>query len=231
MTSFFKKYWQSIYIIGLMSIVFSSPAFAQDERLKEIILGPGDAIHLTVYDGAFAPVEGKFISLFHDKIFIINGFGQIDMFTLGEIKVAGLSTEEIRTLLTEKLKPYAKEPMIIARPLIRITLRGEFGQPGMYRFGLDTSFWDMIQQAGGLVGGLDGLSALEDMFIMRKDELIYKDFVEAIHSGTSIYELGIESGDEIVVPRVNRPTFRSMMRYFQFGMSLIILYLTLLNQS
>jgi len=43
--------------------------------------------------------------------------------------------------------------------------------------------------------------------------------------------LGVESGDEIVVPRVNRPTFRSMMRYFQFGMSLIILYLTLLNQS
>ncbi|MBN2412319.1 polysaccharide biosynthesis/export family protein [candidate division KSB1 bacterium] len=225
-----KKFWQSIYILGLFTII-SSASFAQDERLNEIILGPGDAIHLSVYDGAFAPVEGKFISIFHDKIFIINGFGQIDMFTLGEIKIAGLTTEEIRVLLTEKLKPYAKEPMIIVRPLIRITLRGEFGQPGMYRFGLDTSFWDMIQQAGGLVGGLDGISALEDMFIMRKEQIIYKDFVEAIHSATSIYELGIESGDEVVVPRANRPTFRSMMRYFQFGMSLIILYLTLLNQS
>jgi len=231
MRSFLKKYWHGIFIFVLITIIFNSPCLSQDDRLKEIILGPGDAIHLSVYDGAYAPVEGKFISVFHDKIFIINGFGQIDLFTLGEIKIAGLTTEEIRALLTEKLKPYAKEPMIIARPLIRVTLRGEFGQPGMYRFGLDTSFWDMIQQAGGLVGGLDGLSALEDMFIMRKEEIIYKDFVEAIHSGTSIYELGVESGDEIVVPRVNRPTFRSMMRYFQFGMSLIILYLTLLNQS
>jgi len=231
MNFFLKKYWVGIFILGLVNIVLNSICLAQDERLGEIILGPGDAIYLSVYDGAFAPVEGKFISIFHDKIFIINGFGQIDLFTLGELTIAGLSTEEIRILLTEHLKPYAKEPMIIVRPLIRVTLRGEFGQPGMYRFGLDTSFWDMIQQAGGLVGGLDGLSALEDMFIMRKEQIIYKDFVEAIHSGTSIYELGIESGDEVVVPRANRPTFRSMMRYFQFGMSLIILYLTLLNQS
>jgi len=231
MNFFLKKYWVGIFILGLVNIVLNSICLAQDERLGEIILGPGDAIYLSVYDGAFAPVEGKFISIFHDKIFIINGFGKIDLFTLGEFTIAGLSTEEIRILLTEHLKPYAKEPMIIVRPLIRVTLRGEFGQPGMYRFGLDTSFWDMIQQAGGLVGGLDGLSALEDMFIMRKEQIIYKDFVEAIHSGTSIYELGIESGDEVVVPRANRPTFRSMMRYFQFGMSLIILYLTLLNQS
>ena len=128
------KFYRSIYIFVLMSLVFSGPSLAQDDRLKEIILGPGDAIHLSVYDGAFAPVEGKFISIFHDKIFIINGFGNIDLFTLGEIKISDLSTEEIRVLLTERLKPYAKEPMIIVRPLIRVTLRGEFGQPGMYRF-------------------------------------------------------------------------------------------------
>jgi len=225
-----KKVLKGCAIGFLLHLILTGSVYSQDDRLGEIIVGPGDAIHLYVYDGGFAPVEGKFVANFHDKAFVINGFGQVDLLTLGSIHVAGMTAEEIRLLLTEQFKPYAREPMVVVKPLIRITLRGDFGQPGMYRMSLDMSFWDMIKQAGGLVGGLDALSALNDMFIMRKDEIIYKDFVEAIQQGTSLYELGFQSGDELVVPRANRPTFRSMMRYFQFGMSLIILYLTLLKQ-
>ncbi len=199
-------------------------------NIDNYILGPGDAIHLYVYDRGAAPSRDQFISNFHDKIFVINGFGEVDFFTLGKLKIADLSNAEITSLMNETLKPYVHEPMIIVRPLIRVTMRGEFSHPGMYRFSLDTTIWDMIRKTGGLVGGLDGVSALENMFILRKDEIIFKDFIDAVYSGTSIYELGVQSGDEIVVPRSNRPTFRSMLQYFQFGMNLIVLYLSLINQ-
>ena len=212
-------------------LLFTSLAMAQDYRLNDLVLHQGDAIHLSIYDRGMAPTNDQFISNYHDKIFAISGFGEIDLFTLGRVKVADLTTQEITALLNEIFKPYVHEAMIIVRPLVRITLRGDFGNPGMYRFSLDISFWDMVRTAGGLVGGVDASSALESMFIMRRDEIIYKDFLDAIHEGTSLFDLGLESGDEIVLPRANRPTFRSMLQYFQFGMNLIVLYLTLLNQK
>lgn len=235
LAGFMSRDYKEIIYSSIMVLVFAmftgASVQAQNERLQDVMVGPGDAIHLSIFEGGFAPNSDQFIFNFHNKIFIVNGFGEIDLYTLGKVKIADLTTSQIVTLLNEKLMPYAREPMIIVRPLVRVTMRGDFGQPGMYRFGLDTSLWDMVRQAGGLVGGLDGLSALESMFIMRKDEIIYRDFVEAVHNGTSIFDLGIESGDEIIVPRANRPTFQSMIRYFQFGMSLIILYLTLLNKA
>ena len=193
--------------------------------LNKLRVSKGDAIYLLVYDGPFTLGKNNIIANFHDKEFIVDGFGNVRLSFLGEIPVVGQTADQISELITAKLKLYAEEPIVIVEPRIRITLLGEFARPGMYRFSPSISFWQMVEEAGGLLG----LASLENMYIMRRDEIFYEDFIEALHKASSLSELGIESGDEIIAPRINRLTFFTVMRYAQFGMSIIIFYLTLLN--
>ena len=214
-----------ISLLGVPGWPLSSLAQFSTQKVHRV--KPGDAIRIFVYDGPIQVEKNRFISQFHDLELVIDGYGEISLFSLGKVKVAGMTADEIRAILTEKFKPYAKDPNVIVIPLIRLILRGEFGAPGMYRFSLNTSFWDMIAEAGGI----DNSYSLENMFIMRKNEILYQDFEEALHNASSLGEMGLESGDEIIAPRVNRLSFQTIMRYFQFGASIIILYLTILNRQ
>ncbi len=211
----------------LIALLFPEVSLTQEAPQSELRLGPGDAVRLFVYDGASATDKSKFISSFHDMEYIIDGMGDVQLSSLGKAHIAGLTAEEIASLLRDKFKLFAKEPYVVVIPLIRITLRGGFNQPGMYRFSLEKSFWDTLKEAGGL----SGLSTIDDMYILRKDVIIYKDFSDALYKASSLAELGLESGDEIIAPRVNRITFDSIMRYFQFGMSILIFYLSFQNYN
>ncbi len=200
---------------------------AQTTARREIRLTPGDAIHLYVYDSVFPSERGKFTANYHDTEMIIDGQGLINLGPLGRVQVAGLKPEEIAQVFQEKFKPFSKEPYVIVIPLIRISLKGGFAQPGMYRFNPNMSFWEMMKQ----VGGLQNLAAFEDMYIVRDRETIYRPFEEAFYHGQSLYELGFESGDELLAPRVNRLTFEAIMRYIQFGMSMLTFYFALLTYN
>ncbi len=212
-------------LLALLMALLPALSTAQEIPKRELRLGAGDAIRLFVYDGVSPTDKSKFISSFHDMEYIIDGMGDVQLSSLGKTHIAGMTAEEIAALLREKFKLFAKEPYVVVIPLIRITLRGGFNQPGMYRFSLEKSFWDTLKEAGGL----SGLSTIDDMYILRKDVIIYKDFAEALYKASSLAELGLESGDEIIAPRVNRITFDSIMRYFQFGMSILIFYLSFQN--
>ena len=220
--------WGVVLFIGLAA--GNRPGGAQpinqsEEKTKDIRINAGDAIKLFVYDGLFPADNSKYISNFNNRELIVDGFGEINLISIGKIYVQGFTAQEISKILEEKFKPYAREPHIIVEPLVRIQLLGGFGKPGMYRFDLKMSFWDLLEKAGGLTGG----AKIEDVYIMRRDRILYSDFAEAFYSASALYELGLHSGDAIVAPRSNRLTFNTLMRYTQFGMSLLIFYFSLLN--
>jgi len=186
----------------------------------------GDGLRLLIYEDNIEAAQNRFISNFHNQEFAIDGTGNIRLGSIGLVELAGLSIDESTELLMEKLKPYSKEPQLVVIPLIRIILRGEFGQPGMYRFNPSTSFWDMIAEAGGV-----NTIELEEMFVIRKGSVLYKNFTEAFYAGESLRELGLKSGDEIIAPRVNRVSFYSLMRYFNFITTFVILYYTIKREG
>lgn len=194
---------------------------------REIRVTPGDAIRIYVYDNLFPSEKSKFISLFHEKEFIIDGEGNINLGPIGKVSMAGLKAEEIAEILREKFKPFAKDPLIMIIPLVRIGLKGGFNLPGQYRVNLSMSFWEMVKEVGGIIS----MANFEDMYIVRDRQIIYRNFGEAFYKAQSLYELGIESGDEIYAPRVNRLTFATIIRYIQFGMSLLTFYFSLMNYS
>ena len=65
--------------------------------------------------------------------YLIDKEGEIDFPVIGKIKVVGLSPEEVRVMLREKLSPYLKDPIINIRLTnFTVTILGEVNRPGQY---------------------------------------------------------------------------------------------------
>jgi protein involved in polysaccharide export with SLBB domain len=215
--------WSAIFLMitaGTALMAQTLPVLKREIRVKS-----GDALQLRIYSG-YLPSDHRFISLFQDSTKTIDGEGNIELASMGKVHVAGMTSKEIGEVLEIKFKNFIEEPKVSVTPFSRLTLRGIFQKPGLYRVDLSVSFWELINLAGGLQ-----TFDMSSIYIQRRDEIIYRDFEQAFYQGTSLYELGLESGDQIIAPRVNRLTMETVIRYFQFGLSLLTFYVTMLNYS
>jgi hypothetical protein len=190
---------------------------------REIRVKPGDAIHLRIYDG-FILSENVSLKQLQDSTKIVDGEGNIELAALGKVHVANMSVKEVGEILDSKFKQFIDQPRSAPTHMARINLRGTFIKPGLYRVDLRTSFWEVVKTGGGLQS-----FDLAGFYIERQGEAIYRDFETAFYQGTSLYELGLESGDSIVAPRINRLTVQTVMRYFGWGLQFLTFYVTLLN--
>ncbi len=214
---------KSIKLLFVLVILFQTTVLSADELKFRL----ADGLALFIFDNNSSPDGNRILSRFHNTEYIINGDGYILLGSLGKVKIVGLTVEQATEVLYEKFEKYGKNLTIIVEPMIRVILRGEFGQAGMYRFNPSSSIWDVIAKAGGMSSSF----AMDNMYIIRRDDILYKNFKDALYVGTSLAEIGIESGDEIVAPRVNRISFNSVMRYVNFGASLILLYYAIGDES
>ena len=95
------------------------------------ILGPGDAIQIEVLD--LPELSGTFS---------IGPDGTMYLPRLRALYVEGLTIEELRFFVTEKLRSYVIEPELYVRPVryrpIRVYIGGEVKRPGYYTLSGDT---------------------------------------------------------------------------------------------
>ncbi len=215
----------SVTFLWLISFCTALTAQTLPVLKREIRVKPGDAVQLRIYSG-YLPSDHRFVSLFQDSTKTIDGEGNIELASMGKKHIAGMTSREISEVLETTFKNFIEEPKVMVTPISRLTLRGMFQKPGLYRVDLNISFWELVNLAGGLQS-----FEMSSIYIQRRDELIYRDFEQAYYQGTSLYELGLESGDQIFAPRVNRLTMETVIRYFQFGLSLLTFYVTMLNYS
>jgi polysaccharide export outer membrane protein len=105
--------------------------------------------------------------------YLVDQAGEIDFPVIGKVKIVGLSPEELRVLLREKLADYLKNPIINIRLRnFTVSILGEVRAPGTYQINGEEI---TIMEALGLAG---------DMTIkgMRRNVLVIRDF-----DGTKIY--------------------------------------------
>ena len=219
------RFLRIFYSTVLAILLASNASYAQSYSEADFRLDAGDAIRILIFDGSVVPENSRYIYQFHNQEYILDGYGEIRLSSLGTLKISGKSVEEIQKLLETKFRSYAQEPHVVVIPMIKIVLRGEFGMSGMYRFSLNTSFWDVVATAGGVSNAY----SLANMYLERDGEILYQNFSEAFYKANSLHEMGILSGDEIIAPRLNRISLASIMRYFQFASSVILLYFALAN--
>lgn len=105
--------------------------------------------------------------------YLVDQSGEIDFPVIGKLKISGLSPDELRLLLRERLSEYLKDPIINIRlHNFSITVLGEVNSPGTYPVD------------GEQITILEALGLARDLTIrgVRENVLVIRDF-----NGTKVY--------------------------------------------
>lgn len=131
-------------------------------------LDPEASVPFNLFKGA---EEGGFTPQQVD--YIVDKNGNIDFPVIGSVKIQGLSSEEVKVLLKERLKDYLKDPIINIRlKNFTVTVLGEVNRPGTYPV------------VGEQITVFEALGLANDLTIkgMRNNVLVIRDF-----NGTKVY--------------------------------------------
>lgn len=105
--------------------------------------------------------------------YLVDLDGMIDFPVIGKIKIEGLSPDELRNLLRDRLSEYLKDPIINIRLRnYTVTVLGEVNRPGTYPVNGEQI---TILEALGLAGDLS-------LRAVRNNVLVIRDF-----NGTKVY--------------------------------------------
>lgn len=82
----------------------------------------------------------------------VSSAGTIDLPIIGSVKAAGLTKLQLQSLLTERISPYVKDPLVIIRFLqFNVNVLGEVHAPGTKTFASDrVSIIDAISASGDM---------------------------------------------------------------------------------
>ncbi len=146
------------------------------------------------------------ISVWHEPEFsqgvVVRPDGMITMPLLNDIKVVGLTTEELQAILTEKLKTFVNDPQVtvIVRNIksLRVSLVGYVGKQGIYPLTGGLTVVDLLAEAGGL----SPFAKSGSIYILRnvggKQIRIGFNYKKAL-KGNGENPI-LQSGDVVVVP-------------------------------
>lgn len=153
------------------------------------VLGPGDVMDI-VYFGR-EELSGQFP---------IDDSGEIQYPLAGKVPVEGLTGDEAASLLKERMTPFFNNPEISVIPLIRVNVLGAVVRPGIYPLNPTYNIFDAVGSAGGPSREAD----FEEILLVRGGDYYVIDTRETLQLGRSLSQIGIQSGDIIVVPERSR---------------------------
>ena len=148
------------------------------------------------------PGDGVRISFFNitDKIsgdYYIQQDGQIQLPYVGLISTGNKPYPEIKANIISKYDSLYKNPELTVQPLLKINILGEVKSPGYYYV------TDVEKLTGifALAGGITTDANLDDVYIIRDNKEINLDAQNLIESGSTMSDIGLQSGDRIFVPK------------------------------
>ncbi|MFQ5707561.1 MAG: polysaccharide biosynthesis/export family protein [bacterium] len=210
------------HIIVLSFLILLWGQSRAEQRARTLTFRKGDAIRLTIWQ-PLRIGEGKNHSLDINGDYPIDSRGHVFLPLVGDVKVVGHNTETLANLLKEKFSPYYQDPVIIVNPLIRVTMQGAFNRPGTYLVKPDASLWELVD----LAGGPSDRSNLQKMWVERGGKIINGNLLGSFEKGYSLREIGIVSGDQILVPQRGHFTLRDAFDILRFGVTILNLYIVI----
>jgi protein involved in polysaccharide export with SLBB domain len=188
-------------------------------------VGPGDAIRLRVWDAAQTASREDLLTAFSGD-YTVDGNGDILIPRLGSFRVAGQEMSIIEKAIETRLSEISKRPVVVARPLIRVLVWGAVKQPGSYLAEPSSTLWEVIQ----LGGGPDMSADLESIYVQRGTKKVVSGLQEAFRSGRTLAQVGVQSGDILVVPFRRRLQLRTILEYTSYISTLVLLYLRVVER-
>jgi polysaccharide export outer membrane protein len=158
-----------------------------EDRLREGDFQVGDRILLRVQGEAtltdtFTVSEGRLLTL-QD---------------IGNVELAGVLRAELEQYMADHLARYIRNPRVMARSLIPVTIVGGVANPGFYTVPSQLRLDDALMIAGGPTA----LAQLQRLRIERGGRRIWEGapLQQAIVDGRTLDQLNIRGGDQIHLP-------------------------------
>ena len=182
-----------------------APAGADSSALA---LRPGDVVKVQVF--GHEELSGEFP---------INENLNVTLPVVGEFSVQGMSIADLRARIRREIGQLYTQSLITVTPKYRVAVLGEITRPGLYSVDPTMTVYDVLAEAGGpthdaresgirlLRGGQEYQVALASQAVAR----------------ATLRELGIRSGDQILVPR--KPiTLATWSLLFQVANLILVIY-------
>lgn len=180
------------------------PATNSTQRLR-----PGDVLRIVVWGQEAYSGEYQ-----------IDERGFLEYPVLGEVDARGLAVSDLRDRIRRGLEAIFNSPFVTVRPQFRMAVLGKVERPGLYTVDPTLSVLDVVALAGGASssGNLNGVKLLRDGDQLRLA-------LEGGIKGHTLQEIGVRSGDQIIVPRrfLSREDFILILQVVQIAVSVAIL--------
>ncbi len=167
-------------------------------------LGQSEAarIRARLEEGDFLVGDRIFLSVAGEAelsdTFAVAGGTVLELPAIGEVSLDGVLRSELETHLTGEIERFIRDPIVDARPLIRIWIRGEVSEPGFYLMAAEVPIPDAIMQVGGPTENAN----VDAMRVDREGETIWSGppLIRAVSSGRTLDQLNLRTGDQVVIP-------------------------------
>ena len=130
--------------------------------------------------------------------FTVDSRGEILLPVIGKVSLQGVLRAELTERLTSEIARVIRAPAVQAQPLLRLSVQGGVVRPGYYQLAADVPLSDALMAAGGPARG----ARVAKMRIERDGRTLHEEkaLQQALADGRTIEEMGLQPGDQIVVP-------------------------------
>jgi protein involved in polysaccharide export with SLBB domain len=173
-----------------------------------------EALRARLRDGDFQVGDRIILSVRGDSIlsdtFIVRPGRTLRLPNLPQIALQGVLRSELQEYLTLQIGRQLRDPVVEAYPLIRLGLLGEVDRPGYYFVAPEHLITDAIMLAGGPTREAD----LTKTTVRRGSAVLWdrQQLRTAVMDGTTLAQLGLGSGDEIIVGERRRGRWETVLR-------------------
>jgi polysaccharide export outer membrane protein len=178
----------SVALLGLVMACAApappSPEFEARPKEGAYVIGVADRIHVGVWQNQGLTLDGV----------PVRPDGKITMPLIDDVQAAGLTTDELKAVITEELREFVADPVVTVAVLApnsqRAFVLGEVRSSGPITLSLETRILDAITSAGGF-----------STFYVDGRELEYRfdydAYVDGDAPGTNVL---LRPGDTVLVP-------------------------------
>lgn len=160
------------------------------QRLEEGDFHPGDEIQVHV--------EG-YQAL--SNTFVVDPTRSIIFPEIGAVSLRGVLRSELQEHLTQSLARYIRNPIVRTESTIRVVVLGAVGNPGYYSVRPQAQVTDVLQAAGGPTRNARLMRMRVERGSTGNRVIAGDQLHQAVIAGRSLDQLGIQAGDQIVVPQ------------------------------
>jgi len=186
----------------------AAPSAPPAESLAPLAIRPGDVVRIVVW--GHQELSGEFpIDENYDLLYPL----------IGPINVRNLSVTQLRERLNTDLSQLFQRPFIAVTPLFRVAVLGEVLKPGLLSADPTLTIFDLLALAGGPTRDANQ----NKLQLLRGGETIRVSTDPAAIARSTLQELGVRSGDQVVVPR-KALTFQDWSLIVQVASLALLIY-------